>query len=121
MAIKSFRVFATQSREAEGELRVRTIQTLFDLLVLYGTNFVAEIGLNVSIFMPCRLFEFYSDPRSVYVRQAEMINALLLDSLEQDDAEAGAAAVVGTAKLMLSGMVTDIEVRRRRLLSLLRL
>jgi hypothetical protein len=40
-----------------------------------------------------------------------MINALLLDMLEQEDADAGAAAVVGLAKLMLSGMITDEEVR----------
>lgn len=37
--------------------------------------------------------------------------AFLLDTLEQDDPDAGATAVVGISKLMLSGLITDEEVR----------
>lgn len=37
--------------------------------------------------------------------------AFLLDTLEQEDPDAGATAVVGISKLMLSGLITDEEVR----------
>lgn len=46
-----------------------------------------------------------------------MIHAFLLDLLEQEEEEAGAVAVVGVCKLMLSGKIADEEVSPSSLLS----
>jgi condensin complex subunit 3 len=47
MALDSFQLLARQSEATEGELQVRVLQTLFDLLVLHGINFGEERGFGV--------------------------------------------------------------------------
>lgn len=47
-ALDSFQLLARQSQDTEGELQVRILETLFDLLVLHGVNFGAERGFGVS-------------------------------------------------------------------------
>lgn len=49
MAKSSWIVFAKESQLGEGELRVKVLQSIFDLLILYGTDFVEEQGFGVSL------------------------------------------------------------------------
>ncbi|GAA5998124.1 condensin subunit YCG1 [Rhodotorula paludigena] len=93
MALDSFQLLARQSEATEGELQVKVLQTLFDLLVLHGINFGEERGFG-----------------------ADIILGFLGSSLDQEDPQAAATAVVGIAKLMLSGMVTDEEILARLVL-----
>ncbi|GAA5984097.1 hypothetical protein JCM11641_000312 [Rhodosporidiobolus odoratus] len=93
MALDSFQLLARQSEATEGELQVRVLQTLFDLLVLHGINFGEERGFGTDIIL-----------------------GFLTSSLDQEDNRAAATAVVGIAKLLLSGMVTDEEILNRLIL-----
>ncbi|BGP22271.1 condensin complex subunit 3 [Rhodotorula toruloides] len=90
MALDSFQLLARQSEATEGELQIKVLQTLFDLLVLHGINFGEERGFGTDIIL-----------------------GFLGSSLDQEDPKAAATAVVGIAKLMLSGMVTDEEILAR--------
>lgn len=50
LALDSFELFARQSQSTEGLLRVKLLQTLFDLLVLHGIDFGAERNFGVCPF-----------------------------------------------------------------------
>ncbi|KAK4056299.1 chromosome condensation complex Condensin, subunit G [Microbotryomycetes sp. JL221] len=89
-ALDSFELLARQSQDTEGELQVMILQALFDLLVLHGINFGTERGFGPDIIL-----------------------GFLMSSLEQEQPEAVATAVVGTAKLILSGAVSDEEILSR--------
>ncbi|GAA6043061.1 hypothetical protein JCM8097_005142 [Rhodosporidiobolus ruineniae] len=93
MALDSFQLLARQSEATEGELQVKVLQCLFDLLVLHGINFGEERGFG-----------------------ADIILGFLTSALDQEDNRAAATAVVGIAKLLLSGMVTDEEILNRLVL-----
>ncbi|GAA5893397.1 hypothetical protein JCM5296_004865 [Sporobolomyces johnsonii] len=93
MALDSFQLLARQSEATEGELQVKILQTLFDLLILHGINFGEERGFGSGIIL-----------------------GFLSSSLDQEDPHVAATAVVGIAKLMLSGMVTDEEILSRLVL-----
>ncbi|KAH8914244.1 hypothetical protein BT69DRAFT_1233008 [Atractiella rhizophila] len=86
-AIDAFGLFTHQSQNAEGDLRIKVLQTIFDILMLHGLNFLSEKGHS-----PDRVIDF------------------LLHSLDQSDPEAQATSGVGISKLMLSGMIADDEV-----------
>ncbi|BGP19048.1 hypothetical protein JCM10213_009242 [Rhodosporidiobolus nylandii] len=93
MALDSFQLLARQSEATEGELQVKVLQVLFDLLVLHGISFGEERGFGTDIIL-----------------------GFLTSSLDQEDNRAAATAVVGIAKLLLSGMVTDEEILNRLVL-----
>ncbi|BGP37334.1 chromosome condensation complex Condensin, subunit G [Rhodotorula kratochvilovae] len=93
MALDSFLLLARQSESTVGEMQVKVLQTLFDLLVLHGVNFGEERGIGTDIIL-----------------------GFLGSSLDQEDPRAAATAVVGIAKLMLAGMVTDEEILSRLVL-----
>ncbi|GAA5884953.1 hypothetical protein JCM6882_007168 [Rhodosporidiobolus microsporus] len=93
MALDSFQLLARQSEATEGELQVKVLQTLFDLLTLHGINFGEERGFGTDIIL-----------------------GFLTSALDQEDNRAAATAVVGIAKLLLSGMVTDEEILNRLVL-----
>ncbi|GAA5925051.1 condensin subunit YCG1 [Sporobolomyces koalae] len=93
MALDSFQLLARQSEATEGELQVKILQTLFDLLILHGIGFGEERGFG-----------------------ADIILGFLSSSLDQEDPRVAATAVVGIAKLILSGMVTDEEILSRLVL-----
>jgi condensin complex subunit 3 len=49
MALDSFGLFVNQSQTAEGELKVRVYEVVFDILMLYGVDFLAERGHGVRL------------------------------------------------------------------------
>lgn len=106
MATDSWIIFAKESQTGEGDLRVKVLETVFDLLVLHGCNFVESVGFKVRLTYP--LPSAQADEV-----QPEMLNAFLIDTLGQEEHEprAGAVAVIGMCKLMLSGMIVNSEVR----------
>lgn len=52
MALDSFLLLARQSESTAGEMQVKVLQTLFDLLVLHGVNFGEERGIGVRSLPP---------------------------------------------------------------------
>jgi hypothetical protein len=67
MALDSFQLLARQSESTEGELQVKVLQTLFDLIVLHGVNFGEERGFGVRLHAkhPC-FVSARSDSSTVY-------------------------------------------------------
>lgn len=47
MALDSFLLLARQSESTVGEMQVKVLETLFDLLVLHGINFGEDRGIGV--------------------------------------------------------------------------
>lgn len=47
MAKDSFPMLARESQAGTGELRVKVLETIFDLLILWGVDFVEELGFDV--------------------------------------------------------------------------
>ncbi len=106
MALNSFDLLARQSQVADGELQVRLHQTVFDILVLYGIRFGEAV-------------EEEEEDGRVITRDrfaGGMILGLIMNCLEAEEPEVLATSVVGIAKLMLSGMVTDEEILTRLVL-----
>ncbi|KAL8290386.1 hypothetical protein RQP46_002644 [Phenoliferia psychrophenolica] len=94
MALDSFPLIARQSQDAEGPMQVKALQIVFDMLILYGINFGAERNFG-----------------------PEVVLGFLVNSLNQEEPEVLATAIVGISKLMLSGMITDEEVLKHLVLA----
>lgn len=109
MALDSFQLLARQSESTEGELQVKVLQTLFDLIVLHGVNFGEERGFGVRR-LSALLGPAGQTRLTACATQSNLIIGFLGSSLDQEDPTAAATVVVGIAKLLLSGMVTDEEV-----------
>ncbi|KZT37030.1 hypothetical protein SISSUDRAFT_988304 [Sistotremastrum suecicum HHB10207 ss-3] len=87
MAISSFGLFLSQVQTAPEVLKIRVLQVLFDILMVHGKEFLS--GAQASI-PPEKIIDFL-----VHVLNEEESPAVL------------SILVVGVAKLMLSGLVTD--------------
>ncbi|KAL1941783.1 hypothetical protein VTO73DRAFT_6783 [Trametes versicolor] len=88
MALSSFQLFLSQVQSAPEVLKVRVLQIIFDILMVHEGAFLGPGSPN-----------------------GEKIVEFLLQLLEAEEAErVQALLVVGIAKLMLSGMVTDERV-----------
>lgn len=91
MALESFGLFVHQSQATEGQLQIDIFRILFDILMLYGLDFLsAQFGHG-----------------------ADKVIEFLLHALNQPSHEISATAAIGIAKLMLSGMVDDSEVSNK--------
>ncbi|KAG6887175.1 hypothetical protein C0992_000306, partial [Termitomyces sp. T32_za158] len=88
MALGSFQLFFGQVQNAPEEVRLRVLQVIFDLLVMYDE-------------------EFFSRSDDV----AQKITGYLVQTLESDDsASIQAILCVGLSKLMLTGILKDTKV-----------
>ncbi|KAG8985209.1 hypothetical protein FRB93_006052 [Tulasnella sp. JGI-2019a] len=85
IALNSFTLFVQQAQVATEEIKKRVMETIFDLLMVYESEF------------------FKADSH---------MEDLLLQMLDQDSAEVQAIACEGVAKLMLSGIVSDSNLLR---------
>jgi condensin complex subunit 3 len=47
MALDSFGLFVNQSQSAEGDLKIRVYEIVFDILMLYGVDFLTDRGHGV--------------------------------------------------------------------------
>ncbi|KAG6815820.1 hypothetical protein H0H87_011119 [Tephrocybe sp. NHM501043] len=88
MALSSFQLFLGQVQTAPEELKLRVLQVIFDLLIVYDQ-------------------EFFSRSDDI----AKKITGFLVQNLEVDDSPAIQAVLcVGLSKLLLSGIVKDAKV-----------
>ncbi|KAG6907366.1 hypothetical protein DXG01_009187 [Tephrocybe rancida] len=88
MALSSFQLFLSQVQTAPEELKIRVLQVIFDLLIMYDQDFFAR-----------------SDDI------AQKIVGFLVQTLESDDcASIHAILCVGLSKLLLSGIIKDPKV-----------
>ncbi|KAG8947483.1 hypothetical protein FRC04_010664 [Tulasnella sp. 424] len=85
IALSSFTLFVQQAQVATEEIKKRCMETVFDLLMVYESEF------------------FKAENR---------IEVLLLQILDQDSPEVQAIACEGVAKLMLSGIAADDRLLR---------
>ncbi|KIY53262.1 hypothetical protein FISHEDRAFT_33685 [Fistulina hepatica ATCC 64428] len=96
MAISSFQLFLSQVQAAPPNLKLKVLQIVLDLLIMYDTEF---LGSDEDV-----------------VSTASNIITFLLQTLQNDDtAPIQAVICVGLAKLLLAGIITD----RRVIISLL--
>lgn len=90
-ALSAFGVFVgqSQSEEVADELRIKMYKTIFDILMLHGISFLHVKGPNFS---------------------ADNVVKFLLDAaLNNESPEIAAVSSIGLSKLMLSGMLTNIQ------------
>ncbi|OCH86273.1 hypothetical protein OBBRIDRAFT_248641 [Obba rivulosa] len=88
MAMSSFQLFLNQVQSAPEELKIKVLQVVFDMLMVYEQELLRR-----------------SD------RLAENIIAFLLQTLELEDSQVVQALLcVGISKLMLNGLITDKRV-----------
>ncbi|GLB42179.1 putative nuclear condensing complex subunits, C-term domain [Lyophyllum shimeji] len=88
MALSSFQLFLGQVQSAPEELKLRVLQVIFDLLIMYDQEFFA---------------------RSEDIAQ-KIINFVLQTLEAEESASVQALLCVGLSKLLLSGMITDPKV-----------
>ena len=105
MALGSFQLFLGQVQNAPGELKIRVLQVIFDLLIMYDEEFFSRSDDIVS-----RLRLWIPDTKMLR-DQAQKITGYLVQTLESDDSEAIQAILcVGLSKLMLAGIIKDPKV-----------
>lgn len=91
LALEYFPLFLQQVQQAEGEIKLRVVQAVFDLLICHTIPYLCSCN-----------------PAGEEVGKRQIV-AYLLSLLEDDDAAIQSAACEGMAKLMLTGMVEDDE------------
>ncbi|KAG6889138.1 hypothetical protein C0995_003498 [Termitomyces sp. Mi166 len=88
MALSSFQLFLGQVQNAPEELKIRVLQVIFDVLIMYDQ-------------------EFFSRSDDI----AQKITGFLVQTLESDDsAPIQAILCVGLSKLMLAGIIKDPKI-----------
>ncbi|KAK0494637.1 nuclear condensing complex subunit [Armillaria luteobubalina] len=88
MALRSFQLFLSQIQNAPEELRLKVLQVVFDLLVMYEYEFLSRSG-----------------------EVAEQIITFLVQTLEVEESNAVQAVLcIGICKLLLAGLVKDPKV-----------
>lgn len=90
-----------QAQVATEEIKKRCMETVFDLLMVYESEFFKAVGVEPG-GIGTYLIPFLQEHR---------IEMLLLQIMDQDSPEVQAIACEGVAKLMLSGIVADDRVR----------
>ncbi|PWN53081.1 ARM repeat-containing protein [Violaceomyces palustris] len=91
LALDTFPLFLDQVQRGKEEIKLRSIQCVFDLLIVHGLNYLCS-----------------RNPSGEEVAVKQITN-YLLSMLEDDDARVQCSASEGMAKLMLIGMVQDDE------------
>lgn len=108
MALSSLQLFLNQVQSAPEDLKVKVLQVIFDILIVYDEELLlrSEDIVCVSAI----------DPHLPYLSyQAEKIVTFFLQTLEVEESPAVQAVLcVGISKLMLAGLVTDPRVRASR-------
>src|SRR6266403_1224181 len=107
MAARSLQLFLNQIAGAPTQFKLRLLQVVFDVLMVHESDFLSTgSGDNVSLG-PKAKFRLI-----IFPPQSDRIVEYLLSVLKADEnAEIHACVCVGLAKLLLSGMVTNTDVR----------
>lgn len=91
LALNSFPLFIDQIQRADGQIKLRAVQAVFDLLINHTIPYLCS-----------------RNPAGEEMARRQIIS-YLLSLLEDDDPAIQSAACEGMAKLMLTGMVEDDE------------
>ncbi|KIS72037.1 condensin subunit YCG1 [Mycosarcoma maydis] len=91
LALDSFPLFIDQVQRADGQIKMRAVQAVFDLLINHTIPYLCS-----------------RNPAGEEMAKLQIIS-YLLSLLEDEDAAVQSAACEGMAKLMLTGMVDDDE------------
>ncbi|SPO20133.1 related to Condensin complex subunit 3 [Ustilago trichophora] len=91
LALDSFPLFIDQVQRADGQIKLRAVQAVFDLLINHGIPYLCS-----------------RNPAGEEMAKRQIIS-YLLSLLEDDDPTIQSIACEGMAKLMLTGMVDDDE------------
>ncbi|KAJ3774574.1 nuclear condensing complex subunit [Lentinula raphanica] len=90
MAINSFQLFLNQVQTAPEELKLKVLQIVFDLLIMYERDFLG---------------------RSEIIVGSQQIISFLIQTLDSEESPAIQCVLcIGMCKLLLSGQVTDSKV-----------
>lgn len=102
MATESFGLYVNQATEkgVSEEMRESVFRIIFDILLLYGVDILANKGHSVSSFA-CDLVCL-----SQLSQQAESVISFVEQALEREPV-VQAVAVIGICKLLLQGIITD--------------
>ncbi|THH30647.1 hypothetical protein EUX98_g3519 [Antrodiella citrinella] len=94
MAMSSFQLFLNQVQTASEELKVKVLQVIFDILMVYEEELLRR---NEDVCAPDN--------------QADRIVTFLLQTLEVEESHAVQALLcIGISKLMINGLITDERV-----------
>ncbi|WFD36640.1 chromosome condensation complex Condensin, subunit G [Malassezia cuniculi] len=105
MALDTFPLLLDQIQRAEGEIRQRCIECMFDLLVVHGVDVLVARSAQVATES-----EYEGDEVRGLQFARQQLLGFLLGLLEDDDPVAQATAAEGFAKLLLTGVVTSDDV-----------
>lgn len=111
MAARSLQLFLNQIAGAPTQFKLRLLQVVFDVLMVHESDFLsAGSGDNVSPGFPIRAKTNIG--LILLPPQSDKIVDYLLSVLKADEnAEIHACVCMGLAKLLLSGMITNTNVR----------
>lgn len=113
-ALVTFPLLLSQIQRASGTIRVRCVESLFDLTVVHGTEALCAHSADVAAQN-----EFGGDQQlGLQYAQQQMVG-FLLSLLEHDDPAVQATASEGLAKLLLTGALTDDDVLKSLVLTYL--
>ncbi|CAO1626006.1 unnamed protein product [Parajaminaea phylloscopi] len=101
LALDTFPLFLDQIQHADGDIKVRATQAVFDLLLVHGIPFLSS-----------RQALAVGGGAEAAAMAYSQIVGFLLSLLEDDQEAVQASAAEGIAKLMLAGMVEDDEALR---------
>ncbi|PWN30817.1 ARM repeat-containing protein [Jaminaea rosea] len=101
LALDTFPLFLDQIQRADGAIKLRATQVVFDQMLVHGIPYLSSRQAAAAGGGPDAAAMAYSQ-----------IIGFLLGLLEDDEEQIQAVAAEGIAKLMLSGMVDDDEALR---------
>lgn len=101
LALDTFPLFLDQIQRAEGSIKLRATQVVFDCMLVHGIRYLCS-----------RQAEAVGGGPEAETLAYSQIIGFLLGLLEDDDEAIQAVAAEGMAKLMLAGMVGDDEALR---------
>ena len=112
MALNSFPLFLQQIQPSPESLKLRILQIVFDVLMVYEGDFLRNTSIGVSKDSSVEVME-----KSYDVFKGDRVVEFLTRLFESTDSYAVQALLCkGLAKLMISGMATDERVCHYRTL-----
>lgn len=101
LALDTFPLFLDQIQKAEGDIKLRATQIVFDLMLVHGIPYLSSRQAQA----------VGGGPEAERLAYSQIV-AFLLGLLEDEEEGVQAVAAEGMAKLMLSGMVENDEALR---------
>ena len=111
-ALVTFPLLLSQIQRAQGTIRVRCVECLFDLTVMHGIDMLCAQSAEVAAQN-----EFNGDEEQGLQYARQQMIGFLLSLLEHDDPKVQATASEGISKLLLTGVLFDDDVLKSLVLT----